>query len=352
MARIVSIIQFTGRVGSAVGSKGKNGKILLRQHQPSVANPRTDNQMRVRAKLKLAAQVAGMLGQVGQTSLVANGFRKTERGKLIKKLLENIVVNANGSQASLAYDLHLVDNPSYVEDLSVQIASESNLYRATFSGAGAGEAIAKAIMIHDVTTGLWRHTTSLNKTASIALGKSASENGHQLEVFAYGIVLHPKTENGYNSLAQVGADNGGFILDMSRVSSTDFNFSPTLSAILNVAGDGSSTGGNGGSTAGGSGSEVTPGTGSGGSNTLAAPTLSGTNPFATETSVTMTAASGAEIRYTLDNSTPTSASTLYSAPVSLTETTVVKAIAILGGETSPVATRQFSKSSGGGSDDN
>ena len=31
MARIVSIIQFTGRAGSAVGSKGKNGKVLLRQ---------------------------------------------------------------------------------------------------------------------------------------------------------------------------------------------------------------------------------------------------------------------------------------------------------------------------------
>ena len=30
MARIVSIFQFTGRVGSAVGSKGKGGKVVLR----------------------------------------------------------------------------------------------------------------------------------------------------------------------------------------------------------------------------------------------------------------------------------------------------------------------------------
>ena len=36
MARIVSIFQFTGRAGSAVGSKGKGGKILLRQYQPTV----------------------------------------------------------------------------------------------------------------------------------------------------------------------------------------------------------------------------------------------------------------------------------------------------------------------------
>ena len=73
MARIVSIFQFTGRAGSAVGSKGKGGKILLRQYQPTVANPRTQAQMSHRAKMKLAAQVAGMLGEVGRTALIANG---------------------------------------------------------------------------------------------------------------------------------------------------------------------------------------------------------------------------------------------------------------------------------------
>ena len=72
MARIVSIFQFTGRAGSAVGMKGKGGKILLRQYQPTVANPRTQAQMSHRAKMKLAAQVAGMLGEVGRTALIAD----------------------------------------------------------------------------------------------------------------------------------------------------------------------------------------------------------------------------------------------------------------------------------------
>ena len=45
MARIVSIFQFTGRAGSAVGMKGKGGKIHLRQYQPYVANPRTAAQL-------------------------------------------------------------------------------------------------------------------------------------------------------------------------------------------------------------------------------------------------------------------------------------------------------------------
>ena len=134
MARIVSIIQFTGRVGSAVGSKGKGGKVLLRQYQPSVANPRTDAQMSQRAKIKLAAQVAGMLGEVGRTSLIANGYKKTDRGKLVKRLLKSIVVNQDGSQASLQYDLQLVDNPNYTEAVSLNVTMTSDAFVATFSG--------------------------------------------------------------------------------------------------------------------------------------------------------------------------------------------------------------------------
>ena len=259
MARIVSIIQFTGRVGSAVGSKGKNGKVLLRQYQPSVANPRTDAQMSQRAKMKLAAQVAGMLGEVGRTALIANGHKKTDRGMLIKKLLKNIVVNQDGSQASLQYDLQLVDNPSYREALSLAITSEANAYVATFSGASEGEVIAKCIMVHDLTTGLWRHTAALNASTSISLGKSANEAGNALEVFAYGIVLEPKTEDARSSLNQVGANSAGFVLDLNKVSTTSFDFSPTVSTALAVAANGTTSGGDS-STAG-------SGASSGGSNT-------------------------------------------------------------------------------------
>jgi hypothetical protein len=351
MARIVSIIQFTGRAGSAVGSKGKGGKVLLRQYQPSVSNPRTDAQMSQRAKMKLAAQVAGMLGEVGRTALIANGYKKTDRGMLIKRLLKSVVVNQDGSQASLQYDLQLVDNPSYREALSMVITSTSNAFVATFSGASEGEAIAKCIMVHDLATGLWRHTAALNTNTSISLGKSASEAGHALEVFAYGIVLEPKTEDARNSLSQVGANQAGFVLDLNKVSTTSFDFSPTISAALAVEGDGSTTGGSGSSAGSETGSSTGSETGGGQTVTVAAPTISGTTPFAETTQVTMSAESGAEIRYTTDGSTPTSSSTLYSAALTLSDTTTVKAIAIKNGTSSSVASQTFTKSSGGGGTD-
>ncbi|MBR3110533.1 MAG: chitobiase/beta-hexosaminidase C-terminal domain-containing protein [Prevotella sp.] len=75
-----------------------------------------------------------------------------------------------------------------------------------------------------------------------------------------------------------------------------------------------------------------------------APQITGTTPFAESTQVSIQAEQGAEIRYTTDGSTPTAESTLYSEPITLNDTATVKAIAILGGQSSEVASETFTKS--------
>ena len=99
-------------------------------------------------------------------------------------------------------------------------------------------------------------------------------------------------------------------------------------------------GGNSGQESGGGSSQ------NGGSQaqTVSAPQISGTTPFAETTSVSIQAEQGAEIRYTTDGSTPTAESTLYSAPITLSDTSTVKAVAIMGGQTSEVASKTFTKS--------
>jgi len=78
--------------------------------------------------------------------------------------------------------------------------------------------------------------------------------------------------------------------------------------------------------------------------TVSAPQISGTTPFAETTSVSIQAEQGAEIRYTTDGSTPTAESSLYSAPITLSDTATVKAIAIKNGQSSEVASKTFTKS--------
>jgi predicted histone-like DNA-binding protein len=95
----------------------------------------------------------------------------------------------------------------------------------------------------------------------------------------------------------------------------------------------------GGNTSGNSGS-VTQG--------VTAPTFSGNTQFTESTQVSMSGPSGAEIRYTTDGSQPTAQSTLYSGPLTLTETTTVKAIAIKDGNSSSVTSRTYSKVEPGG----
>ena len=82
--------------------------------------------------------------------------------------------------------------------------------------------------------------------------------------------------------------------------------------------------------------------------TLSAPSFSGETQFEESTQVTMSGPDGAEIHYTTDGSTPTAESPVYSEPLTLTETTTVKAIAIKDGQSSAVTSRTYTKGSNGG----
>ena len=105
-----------------------------------------------------------------------------------------------------------------------------------------------------------------------------------------------------------------------------------------------------GGTSGGSTSGGNSGSGSV-TQSVSAPTFSGNTQFTESTQVSMSGPAGAEIRYTTDGSQPTAQSTLYSGPLTLTETTTVKAIAIKDGQSSAVTTRNYTKGGNSGDDE-
>ena len=80
------------------------------------------------------------------------------------------------------------------------------------------------------------------------------------------------------------------------------------------------------------------------------PTISGANKFSDRTEVTITATTGASIYYTTDGTVPTKGSQKYNTPITLTETTTIRAIAIEDGHImSDMVGMAFTKESSGGS---
>ena len=75
------------------------------------------------------------------------------------------------------------------------------------------------------------------------------------------------------------------------------------------------------------------------------PTIDSEAFFDDQTTVTMTADEGADIYYTTDWSVPTDASTKYTGPFTISETTTIKAIAVKDGVGSAVTTKTITKRS-------
>lgn len=136
---------------------------------------------------------------------------------------------------------------------------------------------------------------------------------------------------------------------------------PNVNVNQNQNGGGSSSGSNGsngssgssGSSSGTSGTSETPGTNGGNTGsvtpaTVTAPSFAGETQFEESTEVTISGPADATIHYTVDGSTPTAESAVYSEPLTFTETTTLKAIAVKDGVSSSVASRTFTKGSGSG----
>ena len=142
------------------------------------------------------------------------------------------------------------------------------------------------------------------------------------------------------TLRASGGDSTIIVIVAENGTTTTITPAEGGSTTVISGGDNGSSGSSGSGSGSGSGSE-TP--------TVAAPVISGTTPFAESTSATISCATaGASIYYTVDGSTPTSASTAYSEALTITDTTTVKAIAVKDGVSSSVTTKVFTKGEGGG----
>ena len=162
-----------------------------------------------------------------------------------------------------------------------------------------------------------------------------------------------KTGPAVQSLKLLAQATGEYTRDelnkVAKLAWTDKAAAEIAAAKAAVIGGGSNGGGSNSGSGSSSGSQDSGNSGNSGSQaeTVAAPTISGETPFDESTQATISGPDGAEIRYTVDGSAPTAESSLYSEALTLTDTVIVKAIAIKNGVSSEVASKTFTKNGSG-----
>lgn len=318
--------------------------------------------------------------------------------------LQPIGMALNGSGvlvSDLALGSLVIDEHTTVSDLSLALIAENEAWeegdQLTFfygsqymdaQGMPRATMVAKKVILSvDDETGLWEAVGSEGFTSiasagsgtvlgmSVALENSGAAWVHSRDkvsgdtlVSTQQLVVVSDILDSYRTYAamKASADSYGginskrvYLNPMSEASSFSMTSNSSNPSMPSGSGGGESpAGGETQTPSGGSGDSQTPSGGSGESQspsggesqavTVAAPVISGTTPFEDTTSVTIMGPDGAEIRYTTDGSTPTGESTLYSGAFGLSDTTTVKAIAVIGETSSEVTSKVFTKEDDGG----
>lgn len=300
--------------------------------------------------------------------------------------LQPIGMALNGSGvlvSDLALGSLVIDEHTTVSDLSLALIAQNEAWeegdQLTFfygsqymdaQGMPRATMVAKKVILSvDDETGLWEAVGSEGFTSiasagsgtvlgmSVALENSGAAWVHSRDkvsgdtlVSTQQLVVVSDILDSYRTYAamKASADSYGGI-NSKRVylnPTSEVSSYLTYEATGGSSGGGSSAGQGGGESPAGGGSQ-TPSGGESQAVTVAAPVISGTTPFEDTTSVTITGPDGAEIRYTTDGSTPTGESTLYSGAFGLSDTTTVKAIAVIGEASSEVTSKVFTKEDDG-----
>lgn len=292
--------------------------------------------------------------------------------------LQPIGMALNGSGvlvSDLALGSLVIDEHTTVSDLSLALIAENEAWeegdQLTFfygsqyldaKGMPRATMVAKKVILSvDDETGLWEAVGSEGFTSiasagsgtvlgmSVALENSGAAWVHSRDkvsgdtlVSTQQLVVVSDILDSYRTYAAMKASADSY----GGINSKRVYLNPTseISSYLTSQGGGN-TGGGSQTPSGGS---QTPSGGESQAVTVAAPVISGTTPFEDTTSVTITGPDGAEIRYTTDGSTPTGESTLYSGAFGLSDTTTVKAIAVIGEASSEVTSKVFTKEDDGG----
>lgn len=318
-----------GKYGNAV-FRVRRGVQVMAQYNPNIDNPNTDKQIAARARMKLMAQLAAIYAPI--IAIPREGSR-TPR---------NLFTKENYKLSSFVNDKAQILLPN------VQLTKSSRSMARFLVTRSNGQAITCALQsAQNFSRVVWVIVAknSNNKLRVHASAVVENTTPNEVNTFStnlpytseaivvYGYAMNDKDSaatTAYQNLSSPTAENVAALFVSRSLDAANYMLTNTNGAYLEVGTDDAI------STEDGEASAVPD-----------RPTIGGFSPFAQNTQVVITAENGAVIYYTVDGSNPTTASTVYSAPFTITETTTVKAFCVVNGVSSRGTQRTFVKSDEG-----
>ena len=374
-----------GRIGSDVYSIGKDGKgkkqQVIRSLAESVANPQTVAQMRGRMYMSTIMQAVSAMAMIIDHSFDGLAAGQPNISKFISENYKLVKADAIANPSSgnkfglvkygergIKKGAYLMSdgNAAAISGVTIDGAAKTLTIAlgadVTFAGLKAALGLTAndyfTVVAIDATAGFVYERFHLSQSIADA---TAIEAGNVSDLFTVeGNTTAAFALNGSNIVITLGvlSENNGIIV--SRKSDGGYKHnrcvladptSPawTVDVALPTYPIGAQRFLNGGDDA--SAGIVVEDDGGSSTPVVAAPVISGETPFETTTQVSISAGAGATIYYTQDGSTPTSASTQYSSPFTLSASATIKAIAVKDGVSSSVASKLFELGEDNGEND-
>lgn len=324
MARIYGLTgKMQGKYGNAV-FRIRRGTQVMAAYNPVVDNPNTKKQISARARFKLVSQLASIFAPI---IAIPREGAVTSRNLFTKRNFPFTTATESKADINLP-EIQLTASNREMPAFSVSRSSGVEILVGLQQPATFSRVVYAVVAKNNRENLRVFASTVVENDAGIANTFAAKlpYTAEAIVVYAYGINdSNESARAAFGEMHAPTAEEIATLVTSRSISTSDVVMTATGGAYLEVGTDDALS------------------TASTGEVGVTRPTIGGYSPFSEFTEVVLSAQPNATIYYTTDGSTPTSASTAYSEPIRIDNTTTFKAVAVLNGNTSAVSTRTLVK---------
>ena len=218
-----------GKVGSIV-YRVRNGQTIASQYQPNVANPSTENQVQVRAKLKLLSQISASVGNV--IAIARDGLKSPRN--IFTKVNYQFTGFADDAATISLQDLQLTDSAVALAGFTAARDTEKIHVELEESQAAAFDKVAWVILKRNTAGALAVAVEQLVNPGSEGLFPSDLPLVEgDITIHAYGIKMESAAANAaFANYNIASASSLAKVVASRQLKASDYTLSQTRGAFM------------------------------------------------------------------------------------------------------------------------